>query len=230
MAQPVGRSTGQHAQPPLRQCGQCEATDKKLSRCARCHITMYCGLECQKAHWPTHKQVCREPSPKPEAALDPVVVQRIVQATSMRSGQKDFAVDGIARELIRNGQYTSAFQIIKQHVSLNPIIIKFFEYAAAQMLKDVRCVSQVETLGREIIHDAKKLRQWVVEALTTNGHIKAACDKARATEFTEQGCLLEIVASALMIQKKYKEAKEIALTIPDPGRMADLLQMIPSDK
>ena len=31
-----------------------------LERCAGCHATRYCGVECQKAHWRAHKPACKE--------------------------------------------------------------------------------------------------------------------------------------------------------------------------
>lgn len=227
MAQAVGPSTGQLISKPLKKCVQCEATDKKLSRCARCLIVTYCSQECQKAHWPTHKKVCRE-SPQAKAVLDAVLERKIVNAASLPYGRKDFAIDEIARELVKNEQDKLAFQIVKQHVSLYPVIIKFFEYAAGYILKDTRRISQLETFGQELKIEAKQIRQKVVEALATSGHIKEACAKARSTEFSEQSFLLEIVASALINKKQYKEAKEIALTIPDTGRRKDLLQMLPT--
>ncbi|TFK66403.1 hypothetical protein BDN72DRAFT_800035 [Pluteus cervinus] len=33
--------------------------DIKLKNCARCKIARYCGAECQKKHWPTHKKTCK---------------------------------------------------------------------------------------------------------------------------------------------------------------------------
>lgn len=35
---------------------------EKLKRCARCHVTLYCGKECQKEHWKKggHKERCEE--------------------------------------------------------------------------------------------------------------------------------------------------------------------------
>lgn len=48
---------------PTYQCAQCgadETTDKKLSKCARCHIAKYCNAACQKEHWPKHKLVCNK--------------------------------------------------------------------------------------------------------------------------------------------------------------------------
>ena len=29
-----------------------------LRSCSRCHFTHYCGQECQRAHWATHKSEC----------------------------------------------------------------------------------------------------------------------------------------------------------------------------
>lgn len=45
--------------PPTGKCQQCGATDKKLSRCAQCHIEQYCSRDCQRAAWPKHKLVCQ---------------------------------------------------------------------------------------------------------------------------------------------------------------------------
>jgi len=43
---------------PPPKCESCGATDEVVKRCARCHFTRYCGLECQKKHWKTHKKSC----------------------------------------------------------------------------------------------------------------------------------------------------------------------------
>ncbi len=39
-------------------CGGCGKTATTLSTCGRCMKTRYCGRECQKKHWPTHKKFC----------------------------------------------------------------------------------------------------------------------------------------------------------------------------
>jgi mitochondrial splicing suppressor protein 51 len=31
---------------------------EKLKQCAKCPTTLYCNLECQKAGWKQHKQIC----------------------------------------------------------------------------------------------------------------------------------------------------------------------------
>ncbi|KAG1652527.1 hypothetical protein FOA52_009226 [Chlamydomonas sp. UWO 241] len=46
-----------------RPCYSCHKTAQeagvpKLRLCGRCGIARYCGAECQKAHWKTHKVVC----------------------------------------------------------------------------------------------------------------------------------------------------------------------------
>src|SRR6185437_11865851 len=37
-------------------------------RCARCHRSMYCSVECQKADWKFHKTNICNPAPAPAAA------------------------------------------------------------------------------------------------------------------------------------------------------------------
>ncbi|KAJ7486011.1 hypothetical protein B0H11DRAFT_1861445 [Mycena galericulata] len=40
-------------------CGKVEGRGiEKVSTCARCKMTFYCGPTCQKSHWRTHKAVC----------------------------------------------------------------------------------------------------------------------------------------------------------------------------
>ena len=42
-------------------CHKCHTTvtgKRKLSKCARCHSITYCGLECQRADWPRHREFC----------------------------------------------------------------------------------------------------------------------------------------------------------------------------
>lgn len=43
-----------------RACAGCQATDKPLQKCAACSAVLYCGRECQRAHWRQHKQHCRQ--------------------------------------------------------------------------------------------------------------------------------------------------------------------------
>lgn len=44
--------------------------------CSRCRIVYYCGADCQRAHWKTHKKECvpldKQPPPKPVPARRPV--------------------------------------------------------------------------------------------------------------------------------------------------------------
>ncbi|GAA5874443.1 hypothetical protein JCM16303_005856 [Sporobolomyces ruberrimus] len=51
----------QHTKEMERECGGCHKTflPSKLSRCSACKVVMYCGPECQRAHWPQHKSICK---------------------------------------------------------------------------------------------------------------------------------------------------------------------------
>ncbi|KAJ7494363.1 hypothetical protein B0H11DRAFT_2004322 [Mycena galericulata] len=44
-----------------RQCAECgKASSSDLLKCSRCRLIHYCGRECQKSAWPTHKLVCKK--------------------------------------------------------------------------------------------------------------------------------------------------------------------------
>ena len=40
------------------------ARGRGLKTCDRCKRLRYCSVECQRAHWPTHKPECKMPAPK----------------------------------------------------------------------------------------------------------------------------------------------------------------------
>ena len=54
-------------------CGQCNRPSK--TKCSRCKLTYYCGVDCQKKDWSSHKKFCKansvnkkpiKPVPEPE--------------------------------------------------------------------------------------------------------------------------------------------------------------------
>ena len=47
----------------LRSCGKCHRSqaDISLKRCAKCVNQWYCGRDCQRADWKTHKAICISP-------------------------------------------------------------------------------------------------------------------------------------------------------------------------
>mmetsp|Transcript_16338 Transcript_16338/g.24420 ORF Transcript_16338/g.24420 Transcript_16338/m.24420 type:complete len:893 (-) Transcript_16338:209-2887(-) len=48
--------------PECEMCQQREGFGVELFNCT-CKLVTYCGKECQKKHWPSHRQVCREARP-----------------------------------------------------------------------------------------------------------------------------------------------------------------------
>ena len=52
--------------PPLRQppttCNHCGTGQGRLSRCARCQNRWFCGKECQREDYKTHKHACKPPA------------------------------------------------------------------------------------------------------------------------------------------------------------------------
>jgi hypothetical protein len=50
--------------PPQKQqkktCAACGTRAAELFKCNGCHSVSYCDKECQRKHWPTHKQACKE--------------------------------------------------------------------------------------------------------------------------------------------------------------------------
>jgi MYND finger len=41
-------------------CHKESSPDEKYARCSACRIVRYCCPECQRRHWPSHKQTCSE--------------------------------------------------------------------------------------------------------------------------------------------------------------------------
>ncbi|KAJ6559057.1 hypothetical protein DFH09DRAFT_921755 [Mycena vulgaris] len=68
---------------------------EKVSTCARCKMTFYCGSTCQKLHWRTHKQVCgsveqtERPLPS-QVALSDFVCKFSPALMKYRMGDKAF--------------------------------------------------------------------------------------------------------------------------------------------
>ena len=68
-------------------CGErLDSRGKKLLACARCKAAVYCGKDCQKQAWPTHKKYCRAPSEpllsfKPGAGTHAVCVRAHARST-----------------------------------------------------------------------------------------------------------------------------------------------------
>ena len=58
-------------------CGVKEDDDIKLKDCTACRIAKYCGVKCQKKHWPKHKEECK----KRAAELRDEILFRLPEST-----------------------------------------------------------------------------------------------------------------------------------------------------
>ena len=51
-------------------CGVKEGDDDiKLRNCTACHMVRYCGVKCQRGHWPKHKKECKRAAEKRDEIL-----------------------------------------------------------------------------------------------------------------------------------------------------------------
>ena len=63
----------------MNSCASCKNQSADLLVCSRCKHTWYCGPQCQRAHWSTHKRSC-----SPARQTDPPAVQLDLQTFSER--------------------------------------------------------------------------------------------------------------------------------------------------
>ncbi|KIN98292.1 hypothetical protein M404DRAFT_1005434 [Pisolithus tinctorius Marx 270] len=54
-----------------KRCENCRTEQSGLRQCARCHTVRYCSVECQRAHWSTHRPNCHAFSPSTTVTLKP---------------------------------------------------------------------------------------------------------------------------------------------------------------
>ncbi|KAF8912663.1 hypothetical protein CPB85DRAFT_1434298 [Mucidula mucida] len=81
-----GRTTTfKTAQRQTRTCRQCSASEPSITvfQCSRCKYIFYCSPECQRAHWPYHKEMCKERA----ESLKKVAEQRKVDPKAAKRGE-----------------------------------------------------------------------------------------------------------------------------------------------
>lgn len=86
-------------------CHQCFATDKKLSRCAQCHIAKYCSKKCQQAAWPEHKKECVK-KVEAEKKVPTEVQSGLKQTYTLDKGQRDRGIYNLVEKHLNSGNYS----------------------------------------------------------------------------------------------------------------------------
>jgi len=63
-------------------CKKVESFENHFGFCARCKAIKYCSVNCQKAHWRTHKKECKQafPSLTPTASATPPVPKPVADS------------------------------------------------------------------------------------------------------------------------------------------------------
>jgi ankyrin repeat protein len=72
---------GPAAAPACAKCSKREDASTKLNLCAGCRQLLYCGTQCQKAHWGAHKQECKRR--QAELAAKKAEEQRLIHDDGM---------------------------------------------------------------------------------------------------------------------------------------------------
>ncbi|KAI0643278.1 hypothetical protein C8Q79DRAFT_978076 [Trametes meyenii] len=65
-------------------CGKAGAEDRKLRRCAKCNVALYCSRECQKNAWPKHKILCAAPNTRNGGPVSCIGVQSAPSSISIQ--------------------------------------------------------------------------------------------------------------------------------------------------
>lgn len=86
-------------------CGKKAGNGVRLSQCSRCKAVKYCGPECQKGHWPTHKAECVSPALvgllKATTLRNPAALRAIAAATPAALGQQMMYDPGEGEQLFK---------------------------------------------------------------------------------------------------------------------------------
>lgn len=75
----------------LRVCSACKAVEQTaglFKRCSACQRAVYCGRDCQKAHWAAHRAVCKKKPQQPPPAAPAPPAATTVQAVVFPGDRK----------------------------------------------------------------------------------------------------------------------------------------------
>lgn len=91
LLEPQAESSSSSKAPEV--CAQCSKTGGSLKPCNKCHTTLYCGKDCQKAHFKTHKKVCASLAQEYVKNNEPKMASRSVgKSTDRNTGFKKWEV------------------------------------------------------------------------------------------------------------------------------------------
>ena len=132
----------------MEKCGNplCSAVPK--SKCAACSTISYCGIDCQKVHWPLHKKACKAArvTPVPDDVVAKLQRSKIETQQSFNSGDFNASVKSGNEALVLAKllpEPASSIEAIQIHLNMTTAYIQLKKAAEAKIHSSL-CVEVAE--------------------------------------------------------------------------------------
>jgi ankyrin repeat protein len=99
-------------------CNKPKDEDIKLKKCSVCNVTFYCSPECQREHWPSHKDECTETACLALFSAiqtdDIDTVKRLVKTKRVLNGRVDYTQKDDQGTPHTLGKWTGLHQCVRE--------------------------------------------------------------------------------------------------------------------